>query len=155
MAVIARNFYRGNVLLDLFRKSFFSWVVVATLSIYEPILAKPPDKVISQMEALAKVNAALIVCFESPEFNRLSNEKALKVHELSGNADQIIEFIENKFADNNAYAAYMVASIGYKEDAGFRAGLAGRYSRRCAPQLISDADKNIKAIHSRIRSLVK
>lgn len=132
-----------------------AWLSLFLVVSFEPALAKPPPDVIAEMESLSRVNAALMLCFESAEYKRLSNKEALRIHDLSQRADQIIEYIEKKYSDSNAYTVYTIASIDYKTKPEFTRQLSKSYSRLCALQLVIDAEKQLRVTHSKIMAIKK
>jgi hypothetical protein len=116
---------------------------------------KPPDNVLSQMEALSRIKAALIICFESQDYKKLSNKDALKMHDISINMDKSIEIIEKKYNSSDAHLAYMVVAKQYKSDPNFLLSFERTYSKKCAPQVFIDAEIASRKIHSTILSITK
>lgn len=116
---------------------------------------KPPDNVLSQMEALSRIKAALTICFESQDYKKLSNKEALKMHDISIHMDNSIEIIEKKYNSSDAHLAYMMVARQYKSDPNFLRSFEKTYNKKCAPQAFIDAEIAARKIHSIILSITK
>ena len=117
--------------------------------------AKPPDEVLTQMEILSRVEAAIQVCLNSPEYKKLPATEALKFHDVSIKASDIIEIIEKRYDDKYAYAAFMTASMQIGSTNDFKRDFNKTYSRKCAEQLLLDASGTLNTVRDRIKSLAK
>jgi hypothetical protein len=116
---------------------------------------KPPAEVLSQMETMATVQAAIEICLNSTEYKNLSATEALKFHDVSLTASNIIESIEKRYDDQYAYMAFITASIKISESLEFKRDFAKTYSRKCAQQLLTDSNQTLNSVRTRINSLIK
>jgi len=116
---------------------------------------KPPAEVLTQMEIMATVQAAIEMCLNSTEYKKLSATEALKFHDVSLAASNIIELIEKRYDDQYAYMAFITSSIKIGESLEFKRDFAKTYSRRCAQQLLADSNETLNSVKNRINSLIK
>ncbi len=116
---------------------------------------RPPPSVLAQMEILSAIKAALTICVESPEYKSLANKEALKLHDLSMKMEEIIELIEKRYNDENANLAFMIAAVKLRDSPNFLRDFNKTYSRKCAPQLLIDAESSINSVRSKVRGLTK
>lgn len=138
--------------IEIAPKRLHKWAIVLLAFFHFSVWPKPPVKVLEQMDALSKIHAMVLVCFESAEYKRLPSEDALKFHRINQLADGVIELVEKKYSDPDAYMAFMYASSGYKSDSNFRRRLVQIYSRPCPPQFLIDAEREIQIIHQLVRN---
>lgn len=116
---------------------------------------RPPSKILAEMENLAKVRAALMVCFDSASYDKLPTQVALNWHSLNSRIDDAIALVEKKYNDDNAYPALMVAAVTYAGDRSFLTSLAATYSGPCVPQVFMDASEMTGTITRKIRAFTK
>ena len=116
---------------------------------------RPPHDVLVQMNIVSQVDAALTLCENSAEFQRLSRQTVSKLYDRRRKIDDLMKLVETKYSDDLAYLAMKVQSADYAEDPAFQRKMAGMYSRQCAPQLLTDASAVLSAAETAIRRAKK
>jgi len=116
---------------------------------------RPPPAIINQMEVLARVEGALLICTESNEYQKLNGNEALKYSQMSIESDDIIKLIEKKYQDDLAYAAVLMAALDNKDSLDFQQNFFRTYSKKCSSQLLFDSNKMLAEVKKRVNLIIK
>ncbi|NBQ48518.1 MAG: hypothetical protein EBU33_08715, partial [Sphingobacteriia bacterium] len=129
--------------------------LIISLFIENAFAEKPPEAIIEQLGVMATVQAAIHMCISSSEYKKLSATAALRFHDVTLRATDIIEIIENRYKDDVAYMAFMSASIKIGDSSEFKRNFAKTYSKKCTEQLLIDTTETLSAVKERVNSLVR
>ena len=92
---------------------------------------------------------------QSSEGRKLSNDEYFKFHDVTMTASSIIEKIQKKYDDDILYMAFMLEAADILKSREFLQDHSKRYSRKCAPQMLTDVQTSIKNVESTVNSLLR
>jgi len=116
---------------------------------------KPPELIIEQMEILARIDAASVLCIQSDEFKKIAPEEALKFFQISSAIGDVSDIISKRYNDDSSYIAIKYSSFGLSQSDEFKRQFSKNYSKKCSPQLLIDLRKALDNTTKNIKIIIK
>ncbi len=92
-----------------------------------PTGVQTPKRMVENVLALAEAAAVLNVCFESPAYKKLENEKALKLHELTLRLTTLVERITKKYDDEALFLTFEMMRVKISSDTDMKEYVRNEY----------------------------
>src|SRR4249920_2846465 len=89
--------------------------------------ASPPPKMMANVYRLTEAAAVLNVCFESPPYKKLSNEKALQLQGLVIRLADLVQNVAKHYRDETLYLIFETTKTKLSSDAEMKTYAKNKY----------------------------
>ena len=103
------------------------------------IAATPPGPMMANVYRLTEAAAVLTVCFESPLYTKLSNDKALQLHGLVIRLADLVQNIAKHYKDDALYLTFEATRVKISSEVEMKNYVKSKYEY-CGDQLFRDME---------------
>jgi hypothetical protein len=116
--------------------------------------ASAPPKMIANVYRLTEAAAVLNVCFESPAYKKLPNDKALQLQDLVNRLAGLVKSVANHYGDETLYLIFETTKTKLSSGAEMKTYANGKY-QYCGDQLFLDMEAYVAENENLINGYLK
>ena len=105
---------------------------------------RPPKLALEKVAALATLNAAITICFQSQDYKKLGNESAINLHRLSSRIEDLVVKIQDQYSDSRLLTGYNLLVNERREAREFRIRLQEQIGSPCSSKLYTKVEEEVR-----------